>query len=113
VVYGGVDYEKILRQAEAEADVILWDGGNNDTPFFKPDLNVVVADPHRAGHELSYFPGEHNIRMADVVIINKVVEAEFDQISEVRENVRSVNIELTDEEFSSLDEAGKKAASKD
>ena len=91
VIFAGVDYEAILREAEKEADIILWDGGNNDTPFFKPDLHVVVADPHRAGHELSYFPGEHNIRMADVVIINKVVEAEFDQIAEVRDNVRSIN----------------------
>jgi predicted GTPase len=91
VIFAGVDYEAILREAEKEADVILWDGGNNDTPFFKPDLHVVVADPHRAGHELSYFPGEHNIRMADIVVINKVVEAEFDDIQLVRDNVRSIN----------------------
>jgi len=91
VIYAGVDYEAILREAEKEADVILWDGGNNDTPFFKPDLHIVVADPHRAGHELTYFPGETNVRLADVVIINKVVEAQFDDIAEVRENVRSIN----------------------
>lgn len=91
VIYAGVDYEAILREAEKEADVILWDGGNNDTPFFKPDLHIVVADPHRAGHELGYFPGETNVRLADVVIINKVVEAQFDDITEVRENVRSIN----------------------
>lgn len=91
VIFAGVDYEAILREAEKEADVILWDGGNNDTPFFKPDLHVVVADPHRAGHELSYFPGETNVRLADVVVINKVVEAEFDDIQLVRDNVRSIN----------------------
>jgi predicted GTPase len=91
VIYAGVDYEKILRAAEKEADVILWDGGNNDTPFFKPDLLVVVADPHRPGHELTYYPGETNIRLADVVVINKVVEAEFENIETVRQNVRSIN----------------------
>ena len=91
VIYAGVDYEKILRAAEKEADVILWDGGNNDTPFYKPDLLVVVADPHRPGHELSYYPGETNIRLADVVVINKVVEAEFENIETVRQNVRSIN----------------------
>jgi predicted GTPase len=91
VIYAGVDYEKILRAAEQEADVILWDGGNNDTPFFKPDLLVVVADPHRPGHELTYYPGETNVRLADVVVINKVVEAEFENIETVRQNVRSIN----------------------
>ncbi|MBU1675794.1 cyclic 2,3-diphosphoglycerate synthase [bacterium] len=91
VIFAGVDYEAILREAEKEADIILWDGGNNDTPFYKPDLHIVVADPHRAGHELTYYPGETNVRLADVVIINKVVEAQFDQIEEVRENVRSIN----------------------
>ena len=91
VIYAGVDYEAILREAEKEADIILWDGGNNDTPFFKSDLHIVVADPHRAGHELNYFPSETNIRLADVVIINKVVEAEFDDIETVRENVRTIN----------------------
>lgn len=91
VIYAGVDYEAILRQAEAEADIVLWDGGNNDTPFFRSDLHIVVADPHRPGHELGYFPSETNLRIADAVIINKVVEAEFENIEQVRENVRSVN----------------------
>ena len=72
VVYAGVDYERILRRAEKEGDIILWDGGNNDTPFYKSDLEIVVADPHRPGHELAYFPGEVNLRRADVVVINKV-----------------------------------------
>ncbi len=91
VIYAGVDYEAILREAEKEADIILWDGGNNDTPFYKSDLHIVVADPHRPGDEIGYFPSETNVRMADVVIINKVVEAEFENIEQVRENVRSVN----------------------
>ncbi len=91
VVYAGVDYEAILRQAEQEADVVLWDGGNNDTPFYKSDFHIVVADPHRPGHEVTYYPGETNVRLADCVIINKVVEAEFDKIEEVRENVRGLN----------------------
>ncbi len=91
VIYAGVDYEAILREAEKEADIILWDGGNNDTNFYKSDLHIVVADPHRAGHELSYFPSETNVRMADIVIINKVVEAEFENIELVRDNVRSIN----------------------
>ncbi|GAB4571054.1 MAG: cyclic 2,3-diphosphoglycerate synthase [Anaerolineae bacterium] len=91
IVYAGVDYEKILRQAEQEADIVLWDGGNNDLPFFKADLNIVVVDPHRPGHELTYHPGEANLRMADVVIINKVDTADMDNIAVVRENVRRVN----------------------
>jgi len=91
VVYAGVDYERILRAAEEEADVIVWDGGNNDFPFYKPDIYVVVADPHRAGHEMSYHPGEANLRMADVVVINKVDTADLDPISRVRDNVRLVN----------------------
>ncbi len=91
VIFAGVDYEAILREAEKEADVILWDGGNNDTPFYKTDLHIVVADPHRPGHEIGYYPGETNIRMADIVVINKVVEAQFDHIEEVRENVRAIN----------------------
>ena len=91
VVYAGVDYEKILRQAEKEADIILWDGGNNDTPFYKPDLHIVIADPHRAGHELSYYPGETNVRMADVVVINKVDTATPENVQIVKENVRKVN----------------------
>ncbi len=91
VIYAGVDYEAILREAEKEADIILWDGGNNDTPFYKSDLHIVVADPHRAGHELTYYPSETNIRLADVVIINKEVEAEFEDIQTVRDNVAMVN----------------------
>jgi predicted GTPase len=80
IVYAGVDYEAILRQAEQEADVIIWDGGNNDTPFYKPDLTITVADPHRAGHEISYYPGEVNLRIADAVIINKVDSANPESI---------------------------------
>jgi len=91
IVYAGVDYAAILAEAEQEADVVLWDGGNNDTSFFKSDLHIVVADPHRAGHEVGYYPGETNIRLADVVIINKVVEAQFESIEEVRANVRRIN----------------------
>lgn len=86
-VYAGVDYETILRQAEKEADVILWDGGNNDTSFYRPDLSIVVLDPHRAGHELGYYPGEVNFRSADVVIINKVDTADPDGIKVVRQNI--------------------------
>jgi len=91
VVYAGVDYEKILREAEKEADIIVWDGGNNDLPFYKPNLHIVVADPHRPGHELKYHPGEVNLRMADVVVINKVDTAEPENIEKVEENVRAVN----------------------
>jgi predicted GTPase len=86
-VYAGVDYETILRQAEQEADVILWDGGNNDTSFYRPDLAIVVLDPHRAGHELGYYPGEVNFRSADVLIINKVDTADPDGIKIVRRNI--------------------------
>lgn len=86
-VYAGVDYEVILRQAEKEADVILWDGGNNDTSFYRPDLSIVVLDPHRAGHELGYYPGEVNFRSADVLIINKVDTADPDGIKTVRQNI--------------------------
>ena len=91
IVYAGVDYEKILRQAEAEADVVVWDGGNNDLPFFKPDLHIVVTDPHRPGHELRYHPGEANLRSADVVVINKVDTASPEGVAEVREDVYAVN----------------------
>ena len=91
VVYAGVDYEAILRKAEEEADVIIWDGGNNDMPFYKPDIMFVVADPHRAGHELTYYPGATCLRMADVVIINKVNTADRDDIETVRKNIKSVN----------------------
>ncbi|HEY1730100.1 MAG TPA: cyclic 2,3-diphosphoglycerate synthase [Terriglobales bacterium] len=90
-VYAGVDYETILRQAEKEADVILWDGGNNDTSFYRPDLSIVVLDPHRAGHELGYYPGEVNFRSADVLIINKVDTADPDGIKTVRQNIALCN----------------------
>ncbi|MCK7519130.1 MAG: hypothetical protein MZV64_16080 [Ignavibacteriales bacterium] len=73
VIYSGVDYEAILREAEKEADVIIWDGGNNDTPFYKADLVFTVVDPHRPGHELTYYPGNTSLRLADVAVINKVV----------------------------------------
>jgi predicted GTPase len=91
VVYAGVDYEKILRQAEQEAYNILWDGGNNDTPFYSSDLEIVVADPHRPGHELSYFPGEVNFRRAQIIVINKVDTASADNIETVRRNARLHN----------------------
>ena len=91
VIYAGIDYEKILRHAEREADVILWDGGNNDLPFYKPDLHIVVADPLRPGHELTYYPGETNARMADVVVINKVGSARPEDVDTVERNIKSVN----------------------
>jgi predicted GTPase len=95
IVYAGVDYEQILRQAEEEAEVVLWDGGNNDLPFYKPDLHIVVADPHRAGHELRYHPGEANLRMADVVVINKIDTSEPDKVELIRHNVVTVNPRAT------------------
>jgi len=95
IVYAGVDYEKILRQAEAEADVIIWDGGNNDFCFYRPDLSIVVVDPHRAGHELLYYPSGVNLRMADVVVINKVDTASLDDVHFVRENVLTMNPHTT------------------
>lgn len=91
IVYAGVDYEKILREAEKEADVIVWDGGNNDLSFYKSDLYIVVADPHRAGNELTYYPGETNLRMANVVIINKVDTADPKNVEKVKENIEKVN----------------------
>ncbi len=91
LVLAGVDYEQILRLAESEADVILWDGGNNDIPFYKPNLHIVVADPHRAGHEVSYHPGETNARMADLVIINKVDTANKDDVTTVERNIARIN----------------------
>jgi predicted GTPase len=91
IVYAGVDYERILRQAEQEADVVVWDGGNNDLPFYKPDLWITVADPHRPGHEVSYYPGESNLRAADVVVINKADTADYDNITHVRESIMAVN----------------------
>jgi predicted GTPase len=91
VMFAGVDYAAILRQAEEEADVIVWDGGNNDLPFFAPDLHIVVADPLRPGHELRYHPGETNLRMADVVVLNKVDSAEAHNVEQVIANVEAVN----------------------
>src|SRR5208283_4336143 len=91
IIYAGVDYEAILRQAENDADIIIWDGGNNDLPFYKPDVHIVVADPLRAGDELTYYPSEANLRMADVVIINKIDSATPEAVIKLRENIRSVN----------------------
>ncbi len=95
VVYAGVDYAAILAQAETEADVIVWDGGNNDTSFYAADLYVTVLDPHRPGHELAYYPGETNLRLADVVLINKVDTADADAVRTVRGNVRRANSRAT------------------
>ncbi|MCL2632882.1 MAG: cyclic 2,3-diphosphoglycerate synthase [Oscillospiraceae bacterium] len=94
VIYAGVDYEAILRAAENDpdgCDVILWDGGNNDFPFYKSDLTVTVVDPHRPGHELSYYPGEVTLRIADVVVINKIDSSDFENIQQVRKNIELVN----------------------
>lgn len=91
IVYAGVDYEAILREAEQEADVIVWDGGNNDLPFYRSDLLITVTDPHRPGHELSYYPGATNLRMANVVVINKVDSAHAEHVEKVRENIRCFN----------------------
>ena len=90
IVYAGVDYEAILRQAEQEVDIILWDGGNNDLSFYKSDLHIVVADPHRPGHETSYHPGEANVRMADVIVLNKVDTADGENVIAVRDAVRKL-----------------------
>jgi len=90
-VYAGVDYEMIVRKAEKEADIILWDGGNNDMPFYKPDLMITVVDPHRAGHEISYYPGQVNLLMADVIIINKIDSVDTEDIAEVRTNISTYN----------------------
>lgn len=95
VVYSGVDYRKILDAAENEADIIIWDGGNNDIPFYKPDLHIVIADPHRPGHELVYYPGEVNVLLADVVIVNKVNSARKKDVALVIKNVRSINKKAT------------------
>lgn len=92
-VFAGVDYEAILREAEKIADIILWDGGNNDVPFYKSDLEIVVADPHRPGHELEYYPGEVNLKRADVIVINKIDTADLDDILEVRANIAANNKE--------------------
>ena len=91
LVYAGVDYGAILREAEKEADIILWDGGNNDIPFYQADLEIVLVDPHRPGHELAYYPGETNFRRADVLIINKMDTAEKENVDKIMENIRSFN----------------------
>lgn len=91
VVFAGVDYERILRAAEQEADIVLWDGGNNDLPFFAPDLYFVITDPHRPGHERTYHPGEANLRLADVVVINKIDTASPEGVQKVRESIRELN----------------------
>ena len=88
IVYAGIDYELILKEVEKEADIIIWDGGNNDTPFFCPDVHITVFDPHRAGHELKYYPGTTNMLMSDIAIINKVATAKESQIQEIKENIR-------------------------
>jgi predicted GTPase len=95
IIFAGVDYNIILNEAEKDADVIIWDGGNNDFPFYKPDLMITIADPHRPGHEVSYYPGEMNVRAADIVIINKVNTAKKDDIEMVRKNIRAINPNVT------------------
>jgi predicted GTPase len=103
LVFAGIDYERILRAAEQEADVVLWDGGNNDTPFIKPDLHIVVVDPHRPGHELRYHPGETNLRMADVCVVNKVDSASQDGIdavlNSIHENTKGARVVLAASPF--------------
>lgn len=91
VVYAGVDYEMILREAEKEADIVIWDGGNNDTPFFKPGVWIVVADPLRPGHEMSYYPGDVNFRSADIIVINKVNSAKPEAVASIQANAKRVN----------------------
>lgn len=95
IVYAGVDYQKILHQAEKEAEVIIWDGGNNDFPFFKPDLHIVLTDPHRPDHEIKYHPGETNLRMADIVVINKVNTADPNNIQTIKKNIEKTNPKAT------------------
>ena len=95
VVYAGVDYEAILREAEKEADVVIWDGGNNDTSFFKSDLHIVVVDPHRPDHSMRYHPGETNVRMADVLVMNKIATADLENIELARQTARELNPEAT------------------
>ena len=87
ILYAGVDYQEILKRAEKDVDIIVWDGGNNDIPFYQPDLHIVVTDPHRVGHEMTYYPGETNLRMADVVVINKIDTANPEKINLLRENI--------------------------
>lgn len=95
IIYAGIDYEMIIRQAEKEADIILWDGGNNDMPFYKPDMMITVVDPHRPGHELSYYPGQQNLLLADVVVINKIDSADPEGVAEVRANIQAYNPNAT------------------
>ena len=95
IIYAGVDYGQILEQAQAECDVLLWDGGNNDLPFYKPDIHIVVADPLRAGHETSYYPGEANLRMADVIVINKMDSASTEQVNALMDTIHQANPEAT------------------
>jgi predicted GTPase len=95
IVYAGVDYAAILEQAEKEADVIIWDGGNNDTPFYKPDLWITVADPYRAGHEVEYFPGTENFARADIILINKVSHADAEDIAIIETHAKEVNPSAT------------------
>lgn len=90
ILYAGVDYQEILKRAEKDVDIIVWDGGNNDLPFYKPDLHIVVTDPHRAGHEMTYYPGEANLRMADIVVMNKIDTADLDKINQLRENIHQL-----------------------
>jgi predicted GTPase len=91
IVYSGVDYEKILDEAEKEADIIIWDGGNNDLPFLKPSLHIVVVDPQRPGHEVKYYPSETNLRLADVIIINKIDTADHESVEAVKNNIKEIN----------------------
>ena len=93
VIYAGVDYEAILREAEKEADIILWDGGNNDMPFYKSDVIFTVVDPHRPGHEMTYYPGNTSLRLADAAVINKIDSASPENILQVRQNIQKVNPE--------------------
>jgi predicted GTPase len=95
IIYAGVDYGQILERAQAECDVLLWDGGNNDLPFYKPDIHIVVADPLRAGHEMSYHPGEANLRMADVIVINKMDSASTEQVDALVDTIHQTNLEAT------------------
>ena len=91
IVYSGVDYQDIIDAAEEEADIVIWDGGNNDFPFYKPSKHIVIVDPHRVGHELYYYPGETNVRMADIVIVSKVNTAKAEDVKQIKENVRAIN----------------------
>ena len=91
IVYAGVDYEAILRKAENEADIIIWDGGNNDLPFYKPDVHITLVDPHRAGHEVTFYPGETNLILADIIIISKEEYADAENIIKVKENIKKTN----------------------